>query len=650
MVLHVAQIPGGTSDATILKEMVRYQISRISDDAANPEIDIDVRIENLELENERMAKDMRNRIYATAAPYVLAAASRLGVTCEVPLSSTFGRTAASTLRTLLGIERDAFDLGEDPIIAASALFSRFGISPVDGRVPPLVRISDVIEAAVEGQTAEMRRKLRCTGNIAIELLGDIPLELLTEQATGLLLDLSRLPKLHGKKHGKNRHRSEGVTLTKREEIALADACDARTFDTISALSDLSLAQKRARVSEELVPRIAHTNLERHLDRLHQLLRCAKAKCGYTGPVKLMTYTDLARLMKAANEDLRAANELFARATKPKIRLRWAGERIKTLLTSPIYRGSFSRSRRTRTGRMIFRDALYWVPLILLTMGTRVTEVLQLKTRDLLRRDHVFCMRLCWSAEQDGKTRESTRIVPIPQLLIDLGFVEWIKSLADDPDTLLFPEIMKVKPDQPADILSKRFLTVRENLDIKDYNEDFYALRKTLSSALWRGGVSREDRQMIIGHASDTTIGKHYTDADMASLKELLDQADHRIEVTTATRHRHPVIKDCTLVARRLASAEVVLDESGNLGAVRIKDDVSGRSILALDIRGSDMPAVPRWRGIETVTRRTGAEAAADLVSEFHIKTPSRREHRDAWEHFLALASYCSEATHFRNQA
>ena len=60
-------------------------------------------------------------------------------------------------------------------------------------------------------------------------------------------------------------------------------------------------------------------------------------------------------------------------TKETFSLEWSAP--KKLMTSSLYRGCSSRSRGTQAGKTILRDALYWVPLIMMTMGTRFTEVL-----------------------------------------------------------------------------------------------------------------------------------------------------------------------------------------------------------------------------------------------------------------------------------
>ena len=76
------------------------------------------------------------------------------------------------------------------------------------------------------------------------------------------------------------------------------------------------------------------------------------------------------------------DELYIRVTKPKIRMPWTEERISKLLSCPIYSGCASEHRRWQRGKLIIRDADYWVPLIVLTIGSRIEKILLLKRSDV----------------------------------------------------------------------------------------------------------------------------------------------------------------------------------------------------------------------------------------------------------------------------
>ena len=94
-----------------------------------------------------------------------------------------------------------------------------------------------------------------------------------------------------------------------------------------------------------------------------------------------------------------------RVTRPKTRMPWSRERIQALLTSPIYAGYASPHRRWKPGACIIRDATYWVPLMIMTMGTRIEEVLGLKRRNVIRRNGVHCLVLGMDPDQRVKTSD-----------------------------------------------------------------------------------------------------------------------------------------------------------------------------------------------------------------------------------------------------
>ena len=143
----------------------------------------------------------------------------------MPLPAEFGRTVAATLRKLRKIEIEVLEDGEDPIQAGLSLLGRHAITIRNGELPKFLRISDAVECALQGQTKEMKRKLRTTGGLIIEYAGDVPLEQLDSTAAALMIWLSRLPKTHGKTHGRNRYGQLGSTVPKQEEIERADQAD-----------------------------------------------------------------------------------------------------------------------------------------------------------------------------------------------------------------------------------------------------------------------------------------------------------------------------------------------------------------------------------------------------------------------------------------
>lgn len=208
---------------------------------------------------------------------------------------------------------------------------------------------------------------------------------------------------------------------------------------------------------------------------------------------------------------------------------WTEERLARLLTCPIYSRCATKNRRWKPGRLILRDATYWVPLIVLTLGTRIAEVLLLKRKDIRLRNGVHCLALGTGCDQSGKTESGTRIVPIPQLLLDLGFVDWFRSLGDAHGVLLFPEA--ARRSTSGDVTSafgKHLRGILAHLGLADFAEDFYAMRKTFSSMLRSAEVHDGQRRAIAGHRG-CSLAPSETLAVAVTLGE--DGAAERITVT-----------------------------------------------------------------------------------------------------------------------
>ncbi len=627
----------------ISREIVRSQFELLLSNFSDPAFDAEAQISHLRAELEQLQIEVRDRDLSRPVRVAREVAAKIGEQAVNPMDAGAARQFATTLKATWKAELTVLEDFEDPLTVATGLFERFQIVPKDGRIPPFVSISNAVEIAKQGKTDGMCGKLDATGGLLLEFFGNVSLDQAARRIVEFCRFLHRLPRDHGQKHGKNRHKKDGVSPPKRELIAAADAHDAECYEKVRAMPGASERQQLAKLPELLSIRMTQTNLERHLDRIHDILRAAATSLGYSGDTRVLTYSALAQEMATFSQELRMQEPLFLRMTRPKTRSRWSGIRLKKLLTSPIYRGCFSQNRRTRSGKKIIRDAIYWVPLIIMTMGTRLTEVLQLKAGDLIWHDDgVFCLRFAWTVEQDGKTKSSRRVVPIPQILLELGLVEWIKQKGFDADNLLFPEIFKRNPVHSDQTFTKRFWTIRKNLELLDHSEDFYALRMSLSSALWRAGVAESDRQIIIGHTSKTTIGQSYTSADMGKLKEMLDLADFKLKIFNSRVHGFPVIGDCGLISGAPANVEVILDAKGAVGAVRVTRESDKKQLAAACVSTSDALKLPGWKKPDRVSRERAAQAVHDLTSEFALIPPGNSAQAEAFEQFMAFGTSPSD--------
>jgi intergrase/recombinase len=70
---------------------------------------------------------------------------------------------------------------------------------------------------------------------------------------------------------------------------------------------------------------------------------------------------------------------------------------------------------------------YWIPLITMHSGMRLNEVCQLYLEDVQKVDGVWCFDINENAEDKKlKTPASARVIPVHPLLIELGFMDYVK--------------------------------------------------------------------------------------------------------------------------------------------------------------------------------------------------------------------------------
>lgn len=100
----------------------------------------------------------------------------------------------------------------------------------------------------------------------------------------------------------------------------------------------------------------------------------------------------------------------------------------TIKPKPYLRGRFApEGERHRGGG---GKAAYWLPIIALHSGARLSELAQLNVKDIVVQGGVKCFRVIDGPEegQSIKNAVSHRLVPIHKRIIELGFSDYIDTL------------------------------------------------------------------------------------------------------------------------------------------------------------------------------------------------------------------------------
>lgn len=161
---------------------------------------------------------------------------------------------------------------------------------------------------------------------------------------------------------------------------------------------------------------------------------------------------------------------------------------------------------------------WWGPMIGLHTGMRVNEVAQLKVADVINERGLWCLAIRMTVDPDlahkaiRRTRQSlkgaaaVRTFPIPQPLIQAGFLDYIADVKACGHPRLFPHLsagVSRKTGETNARYSQAMLTQFSRY-LKELGfpkgVGFHAFRHTLATELHHQGVPEEDIALITGHS------------------------------------------------------------------------------------------------------------------------------------------------------
>ena len=153
---------------------------------------------------------------------------------------------------------------------------------------------------------------------------------------------------------------------------------------------------------------------------------------------------------------------------------------------------------------------YWLPLLGIHTGGRISELCQLKPTNIRQIDGVWAIDINEEDEdQTVKTGAGIRIIPLHPRLIELGFLDYVEDVRQYGGTI-FPYMTPDRFNHYGKTPGRRFGKYLDSLGITDKKKVFHSFRSTSNDRLKQNGVPEEDRCQFIGHEHDTVNSKTYT--------------------------------------------------------------------------------------------------------------------------------------------
>ncbi len=265
--------------------------------------------------------------------------------------------------------------------------------------------------------------------------------------------------------------------------------------------------------------------------------------GTTSKTAYDRFTWVKTLLKFAYRDLELISrnpwegiELFKETTKQ--RRPWSEVELQILLGQSLFQ-EYVLPRDWRAGG----DAAYWIPLLGLFTGARLSELAQLHVNDILDSDAIPSISITNTGlNQQLKTSASIRTIPIHSELLRLGFLQYVRHTKNGGHDLLWPHL-KQRKDKPGGYFSNWFGEYRASIGLAGY-PDFHCFRHSVRSQLGEAEVPEHVIDSILGHEIKGSTGaKIYTHRTLKTLKNAIQKLNQQQVIKLNPYHEIlPIIK------------------------------------------------------------------------------------------------------------
>jgi integrase len=189
---------------------------------------------------------------------------------------------------------------------------------------------------------------------------------------------------------------------------------------------------------------------------------------------------------------------------------WEGEPLARLFASPVWTGCLSKDRRSRPGSLIIRDDKYWLPLLGLYHGNRLEEFAQLHRSDVRCEDGIWYMDINDDDQKQLKNDQSKRRVPVHPFVQELGFLEYVKSIAPEPNAQIFPQLRPGGPDKKFGYFFTKWWTqYRKDIGVYQKKLDYHSFRGGVTTKLSAANISIDVRNELLGHEGQSIDQQNY---------------------------------------------------------------------------------------------------------------------------------------------
>lgn len=180
--------------------------------------------------------------------------------------------------------------------------------------------------------------------------------------------------------------------------------------------------------------------------------------------------------------------------------------IAPIFSCPLYVGSLGlgRGQRREPGAHVFHDSLYYLPILFTYLGPRRKEFAGLHVNDIAKDGDGYVIILRTNCFRRLKNVQSERLLPVPEELVRLGFIDYVQAIKQLGYEALFPDLFSDKTDNdPGGRFYDTFVPIMQGaLGEKMWDRAIHALRHGMADTLKQAGVPTEVIDDISGRLSE----------------------------------------------------------------------------------------------------------------------------------------------------